>query len=96
MSKSSLVRVVLVLSLAVVNLGLFVVPSSASMRGCYTCVAVEGGAMGWHPECRFGDEGEMSTCTAGLFECLGYPCHTHESAAAEIEVVPAELAAPAR
>ncbi len=93
--RGSLFRVVLVLSLAAANLGLFVVSSSADTRGCYTCVLREGGALGHYADCEFGDSGEMATCMEGLFECYGYPCAIIESAAAEIEVVPAELAAPA-
>lgn len=90
------VRVVLALSIAVANLSLFAISSSADTRGCFNCVERQGGALGVYVDCEFGDTGQMSTCTEGLFECYGYPCMVGEAAAeAEIEVIPAQFTAPA-
>ena len=90
------VRIVLALSIAVANTSLFAISPAADTRGCYNCVLEEGGAMGWHVECEFGDEGEMSICYEGLDECYGYPCEWSEAAAeAEIEVIPGQFTAPA-
>lgn len=96
-SVFSSVRVVLALAIAVVNVALFATSSSAAARGCYTCVLIEGGTMGWVPDCQFGDTGDMATCQERLVDCVGYECPPGaggEATEMEFEAIPLAFTAP--
>lgn len=92
-SKGSVVRALLVLSIAVANVVLFAASTSADAKVCgYNCVWREGGALGRYVDCESVESGgAMDTCREGLDGCYGYLCVTGE--AEEVEIEPLELSA---